>query len=182
MATPVVIRVARAADSTAIAGVHVASWREGYEGLLPTAFLASLSVESYAGRWRDTLGTVTPQSPTTLVAVVAERMVGFCSVGPSRDDDADPTTGELLALYVHPTMWRHGVATALHERAMAELHRRRLVSATLWVLARNTGAQGFYRSLGWVSDEQHKTDWRGDIRLDEVRYRRGNVFPGVDRA
>ena len=48
--------------------------------------------------------------------------------------------------------------------------------ATLWVLTGNKRARRFYEQHGWTADGAQKTDWRGDVRLDEVRYRR--TLPG----
>jgi ribosomal protein S18 acetylase RimI-like enzyme len=44
-------------------------------------------------------------------------------------------------------------------------------AATLWVLKTNQRARHFYERHGWVADGTQKNVWRGDVRLDETRYR-----------
>jgi len=178
MATPsVLVRQAGPADSAAIAETHVAAWRAGYDGLLPAAYLASLSVAAYAERWQHNLSSTQPGDPTTFVGVVGDQVRGFATVGASRDTDAEISTGELWGLYVHPDVWRSGVGSALHGEALTALARRGFLSATLWVLGSNQRAQRFYEGKGWTSDRSEKIEWRGNLRLDEVRYRLTTVHP-----
>ena len=150
--------------------MHVAGWQAGYSGLLPPQYLAGLSVELRAERWRTILADAQAAS-TTLVAELDGAVTGFASVGPSRDDDAAPSTGELWGIYVDPQCWGTGVGHALHEAALQELRDARATGATLWVLQGNQRAAGFYERHGWTADGATKTDWRDDVRLDEVRYR-----------
>ena len=49
------VRSAELDDATAIARVHVATWRSAYRGLLPDEFLASLGLSHYEERWRRSL-------------------------------------------------------------------------------------------------------------------------------
>jgi GNAT superfamily N-acetyltransferase len=167
----VVVRPAELEDATGIAGVHVAGWQAGYAGLLPPAYLAGLSVGQRAERWGTILADAHAAS-TTLVAELDGAITGFASVGPSRDDDAARSTGELWGIYVDPAHWGTGVGHALHEAALQELRDAGATRATLWVLQGNQRAAAFYERHGWTADGATKTDWRDDVRLDELRYRR----------
>jgi GNAT superfamily N-acetyltransferase len=153
----VVVRPADLDDAAGIARVHVAGWQAGYAGLLPAQYLAELSVEQRAERWRiiltDALG-----AGTTLVAELDGAITGFATVGPSRDDDAALGTGELWAIYVNPGLWRTGVGHALHETALQRLRDAGMTSASLWVLQGNQRAMGFYERHGWTADGATKTD------------------------
>lgn len=92
------IRSAAGGDARAIAEVQVESWRAAYRGLLPETYLADLSVERRTAAWE---GILSRAESETLVAVAKQgEVVGFASLGPSRDSDAPEETGELLALYV----------------------------------------------------------------------------------
>jgi ribosomal protein S18 acetylase RimI-like enzyme len=156
-------------DAAGVAVTHVASWRVGYAGQLPDALLASLSVDERTTSWTSWLAE--GSGGRTFIALSDDDTVrGFASVGPSRDDDAMPGTGELWALYTHPDAWRQGVGSALIETAKRELHAMGFQRATLWVLASNDRARRFYESHRWQPHERHKVDWRGDVRLDEVQY------------
>lgn len=89
------IRTATTADAAAIAAVHVAGWQAAYDGLLPPEMLASLSVEDRTAQWAHWLTT----DRRVLVAVLDGVVVGFVSVGVSRDADAVSEDGELDAIY-----------------------------------------------------------------------------------
>jgi L-amino acid N-acyltransferase YncA len=106
------IRPATPEDARAIAKVHVASWRHTYRGLLPDEYLDRLSVEERKKTRREHL-----EDPSgewgTLVADDAGRVVGFSTYGPSRDDDAIPTTGEVPAIYLNPDVIGAGVGREL---------------------------------------------------------------------
>jgi GNAT superfamily N-acetyltransferase len=167
----VLIRTGVPDDALGIARVHVAAWQAGYRGLLPPAFLAGLSVERRADRWAVTLGQTSGAS-TTLVAARGTDLLGFASVGPSRDEDAEPSTAELWAIYAAPEHWGTGVGHQLHEAALDVVRGSGATQATLWVLHGNDRAVRFYERHGWLADGSAKTDWRDDVRLDELRYRR----------
>ncbi len=60
-------------DARAIAGVHVASWRAAYAGLMPDTVLAGLSVEERTASWTRLLAE--PGQHTLVVE--AEEVVGL---------------------------------------------------------------------------------------------------------
>lgn len=167
------VRDAVAGDERQIAEVHVAAWRGGYAGLMPEEFLAGLSADAGAERWRRTLAD--PARPThVLVAadVDTAEILGVATVGPSRDDDAPETTGELWGINLAPTHWGRGVGTALLGAAVDRLRTAGLDNATLWVVDGNVRARRFYERLGWTPDGATKIDNRDNLALHEVRYAR----------
>ena len=71
---------------------------------------------------------------------------------------------ELRAIYVDPTYWGTGVATALHRRAAA--------CTQLDVIAANARARRFYEREGWtLAGEGEPHDFDGTV-VPFVRYRR----------
>ena len=168
------VRVANVADAAGIAAVHVASWRQAYSGLIPQHYLDSLSVQDRTQGWERILSQPPLPGVATLVAELGRGIIGFASIGPSRDDDAEPGTQELWGIYLHPDHWGAGHGHTLHAQAVAGLRATGstvTAEATLWVLAGNKRARRFYEQHAWSVDGAEKTDWRGDVRLDEVRYR-----------
>lgn len=138
------VREAQLEDATAIAEVHVETWRAAYQGLLPDDFLASLSEAGYADRWRRTLSEGTGR---VYVAEDARKIVGFASGGPERAGE-DGFAGELYAIYVlqeaqgrgHGRRLVHAVATGLREAGFHDM--------IVWVLRDNRPARDFYERLG----------------------------------
>ena len=163
------IRAATVEDADGIAEAHVASWQTAYRGLLPQALLDGLSVERRTAQWQRDL-----QSGTFGVHVAidsAGHVGGFISTGPSRDDDATETVGELIAIYLRPPLWSLGIGGRLHASGVAGLATR-FEQATLWVLDGNARSRAFYERRGWQPDGTVKRDTIGDADVVEVRYRR----------
>ena len=169
------VRRAEVGDAAAIARVHVGTWQVAYRGLIPQDYLDRLDAEERRESWARGLATSHWPRSGTLVAECDEGdegVVGFVHVGPSRDDDADPTVGEVAAIYALSTVWGTGVGRALMDAALAGLGEAGYVQATLWVLETNTRARRFYTAAGWRPDGAVKVDATRGFPLSEVRYRR----------
>jgi GNAT superfamily N-acetyltransferase len=143
------IRRAGPEDARAVAEVHVGSWRHAYRGLLPDAYLDRLSVDDREAMWREAFGEV---ASGAFVAEAGDRIVGFASFGPSRDQDAGDGTGEIPAIYVEPSVLGAGVGRELLRAATAALRAEGFGRATLWVLEANERARRFYEKAGWSWD------------------------------
>lgn len=163
------VRPAAIADAPAIAGIHVASWQAAYRGQMPDSVLDNLNVEKRAAFWRSHLA----EHPTaTLVAEWNREIVGFCDVVPSRDKDANPqTTAEIVAIYIHPGHWRRGAGRALCLRALEVARNEHFAAVTLWALASNNAARGFYETIGFRRDGTTKTERMANHELLHVRFR-----------
>jgi len=118
------------------------------------------------------LASPAPRSPV----IVAERghdVVGFVSVGPSRDPETTHDVGELYAIYVDTAEWGRGVGRRLLAEAADAMRSDGFGEATLWVLDDNRRARRAYEASGWTLDGATKEDTvLGDVRVTEVRYRR----------
>ncbi|MET7667228.1 GNAT family N-acetyltransferase [Micromonospora luteifusca] len=167
-------------DAEAVARVHVHGWQAGYAGFMPDEVLGRLNVTAWAQRRRD-VGTADPEHPfTTLLAEVDGLVVGFTTFGPYRRnqdrDDLDPTVGEVVALYVEPSCWGDGTATALLAAARAGFSERGWTGFRAWVLADNRRARRFCERAGLSADGEQSTyqvplaGGRGPVGLVELRY------------
>ena len=162
------LRDAEISDAPALARISVSGWQQAYAGLLPRSYLEALDVDARTRGWVQLLGSGTAQA---IVAELSGVVAGFISFGPSRDADADTSaTAEVYAVYVDPDRWRHGIGRVLLDAAVARS--MPVTACTLWVLAGNIDAQGFYRSQGFEPDGATKTEDRNGVLLHEVRYRR----------
>ncbi|HEU5280162.1 MAG TPA: GNAT family N-acetyltransferase [Gaiellaceae bacterium] len=152
------IRSGTADDADAVARVQVETWQAAYAHALPSEQLQSLSVDRWAEQWR--------RHPP-FVAEVDGDVVGFVSVGASRDADAE---GELYAIYVLPGHWGTGLGRKLIEAGEKELRRLGYRDVVLWVLADNPRARRFYELAGWSPDGETRTLELFGMEIDEVRY------------
>ena len=98
-------------------------------------------------------------------------LVGFSACGESRDDDADPSVGEVRSFFVAADRWREGVGGRLMEAVLDSLRERACTEVTLWSFAANHRANAFYERFDFTRDGAQKTEdaW---AHLPEVRYRR----------
>ena len=142
-----VIRTASLADAERIGLVHAQSWRESYAHIMSPDFVSQISDAERIARWTTNLAV---SEATTRVAELDGEIVGFTSVGASRDDDS-PRDIELWSIYVLSKAARQGVGTALAQASLGE------APAAVWVLEKNADAQAFYRRLGFVADGTRKT-------------------------
>jgi GNAT superfamily N-acetyltransferase len=164
------VRDALASDARAIAHVHVASWWVAYGGQLSERFLRRLSVDERSRTWRSRIAAKRADE-CVLVAERGEDVVGFASGGPTRDKDDDPRrVGEVYAVYMAPEEWGRGGGRRLLDAATQALTSAGFLDASLWVLASNDRARGFYEHLGWRHDGAEKEERFGD-RVTELRYR-----------
>jgi len=143
------VRSATREDATAIARVHVDSWRTTYTGLLPDEVIAAQTVESREASWRRQIAAVL-EDPRRGVILVAEDddlgVVGFTSAGPERERDAD-NDAELYTIYLLEQHQGRRFGRLLFEGAVACLVQRGHRSMRVWVLAGNP-AEGFYVHMG----------------------------------
>ncbi len=166
----IAIRTASVADAERIAAVHIASWREAYADVVPQEYLDSLDHAARTEQWRETF-TYLDRGTSVWVAEEEREVLGFASLGPSRDEDADRTTMEIYTIYLEPSAWGRGVARELMRTVLAALPPGAAV--TLWVLAANERAQVFYRRNGFTADGVERMEEIGGQHFREVRYRRG---------
>jgi RimJ/RimL family protein N-acetyltransferase len=155
----VVIRDAVPSDARAIAEVHVASWRWAYRDDLPAEFLDGQSVDDRERAWSGWLAPDQPGAGTVVAEL--DRIVGFCSFAPSRDNDATERTAEVLTIYLLPEAAGRGIGRDLFTTATERLRAFGYGRATLWVMASNDRSRRFYEAAGWSWDgttSEHRFD------------------------
>lgn len=162
------IEPATLADARRVAEVHVQAWQAAYVGIVPDAYLASLSVDKRETMWRE---AIEKQVPELLVARVDGEVAGWVAFDGSRDAGAATGTGEIWALYVDPAHWSSGMGRALWRRARARLLERGVDSITLWVLAANARAINFYEAAGFALEPGSAKGFElGGRQVQELRY------------
>src|SRR5436305_14600333 len=100
------VRLATGEDAAAVEAIRIGGWQIAYRHIFPADELDALPVD--ASRWRERLASP-PPGWTTFVCESEDGVVGFASVGPSRDFAG---VGELYAIYVDPEAWSAGAGRA----------------------------------------------------------------------
>lgn len=151
------IRPSLVQDAEALADLHLDVWEEAYRDLLPVEALEGrrLNRDHRVDSWRKLLA----EGPSTVTLAEVEdgnRLMGFVSSGPGRDD---ATIGlpdlEVMALYVRAEIYGTGIGYMLLRSAISS------AAAYLWVLQGNERAVHFYERQGFSFDGAEKKAWTG---------------------
>jgi len=169
------IRRATIADAAAIAFVHVASWRSTYAGIVPDAYLASLSQQDRAESWEQ---CIAGQQAIVLVAEAEAGVFGFVCGGTMREPIAS-YEAELYAIYLLHDRQRRGTGRRLAESLVSALHAEGFKGMAVWVLEKNP-AVAFYKRLGAIQIAEKTIDIGGSL-LEELALGWPDLDLGFDR-
>lgn len=177
------VRQARVSDVSAIARVHIDTWRAAYHGLVPDDYLARLSYEESEGIWGGLISEMGREDPARRSLHVAEGprgVVGFAMGGPRRQGDP-AYAGELQGVYVLPDHQRQGLGLALTRATVERLLDAGMRSMLVWVLADNHPSRRFYEALGGKPSGGQDIEI-GGATLGEVSYGWSDIsrLPGRD--
>jgi L-amino acid N-acyltransferase YncA len=158
------IRKAGIEDAGAIAFVQVETWKTTYAGIVPDAYLSSLSVESRTEKWQEQF-----QDGTTLIFVAedASGVFGFASGGELREpiDDYD---AELYAIYLLKEKQQQSAGKLLLRKLAEALRARGFHSMIAWVLEKNPSV-GFYLRVGGSAAAEKQIEI-GGVPLRELAF------------
>lgn len=163
------VRKAEEKDIERIAHIHVKTWQCAYKGQIPDEYLAKLSLEKRNSMWTDAIRDP-HENRQILVAELDGKVIGFCSGGPSRDEDADKTPGEVYAIYIDQDNLGKGAGSALMKEIFQFLKDKGFYTVSLWVLATNQLAKKFYEKHGWKFDGHTKTELKDGVTFHEERF------------
>lgn len=163
------IRDAEPTDARAIATIHVKTWQYAYKGQIPDSYLKALSIKERTQGWQKQI-TKPDKGVHTLVLTIDRKIVGWCTAGASRDDDAQSQIGEIYGIYIHPDYIGKKLGTRLITHALNILKEEGYKKATLWVLKTNKKTRKWYKKNGFKPDGKKKTEKKGSVELSEVRY------------
>ena len=141
------IRTATKADLPNIAALHIQSWRDAYEGILPASFLGTPLEQEFTRLWRD----IDIEARDVVLVAKNKGLYGFIAVW------CRPTP-YIDNLHVKPPLRSKNIGTALMRSAAEELLVREHKTAYLWVFERNPKAIRFYERMGGIITEKASQD------------------------
>lgn len=162
------VRPATQADIPDISRVHVDAWRTAYRGIIPDAFLDTLSYPKHEERHHRYMAK--PDTLYFIAETPADGIIGFLMGGRERTGDPHHA-GEIYAIYLLHEHRRRGTGSALVAQWANALRGAGMNSAMVWVLADNTSAVRFYQrtgasylreqpiEIGGVSLKEHAYGW-----------------------
>ena len=150
-------RVPTLADAEAIARLHVASWREAYQGIVPSSILDNVDVEDRILRWRGYLAG----EGVTFLAEVDGVAVGFIRAGALPEPMVEGADGHIFALYVLRRHHRRGIGRRLLGLVAGEWLARGGRALSIGVLTENAPALAFYQGVGASFVQAETYRWEG---------------------
>jgi GNAT superfamily N-acetyltransferase len=158
-----VVRLATPRDARVVASVYLVSWRAAYQGLLTDDELEVQAQLRASYDWDAAI------AQTNRIVAVAEDdgIVGVVEC------EHTPLTGGrpwLHMLYVIPSAWGTGAATALLDKALAAVDRSRHRTVWLRVVEDQARARRFYERQGWRLDDEMPPATNGLFRLLHYRH------------
>lgn len=141
------VRPARPEDAERIARVQLSTWRQAYEGLLPTETLDTPE-EQVAAVWLNAIETRAPRS-RVLVAMERAELVGFLASAPDTDGGL-----EVSAVLVEPRWGRRGHGSRLLAAAVEHWRGDGDTAAATWTWEDEPALSGFLKQAGWAPDGQ----------------------------
>jgi GNAT superfamily N-acetyltransferase len=156
------VRQALPEDAPGIASVQVESWKTTYAGIVPDAFIASLTVAEQTLRWQEPL---VARSASIFVAEDQSGIFGFAAGGAHREALGDYDT-ELYAIYLFRDRQQQGAGRALVGAVAEALRAQGFHRMLVWVLEQNPAVE-FYSHLGAIEVAQKFIEI-GGVSLPEL--------------
>jgi len=157
-------------DASGIAYVHVKTWQEAYQGIVPDGYLNQLSVQVKTENWKSHI----KNNPSSILVLEADvGIVGFCCFGPCRDPEFNKAhTWEIYSIYVLPEEWHKGYGSVLWQEVVRRAQKNAILNLYLWVFEANKDARRFYESRGMINraTDQPKCFVKEGISVPEIRY------------
>lgn len=159
----VFIRLAQIEDAIPIAEIHILSWQHSYKGIVHQSYLDhGFDIVERTKRWKENLSQ---PDPKTFVALTDKRIVGFASIGSSREKKYS-NYAELYAIYFHPDFMSKGYGTALFNYVCDDALKQGFTKFFTVVLKENKSARNFYErnSATLIQNSEY------DLTIDEQPY------------
>jgi ribosomal protein S18 acetylase RimI-like enzyme len=170
--TPVIadsVRLALPAEAEQVAALQRRGWSAGLPDPATGQLLASVSLAEMTDSWLAAIQRPPLAQLRVLVAVTADRVVGFAAIGPSNDPDADPGSDALIAEFVvDPHARRQGHGSRLLHACVDTLRADGFARATWWVRSDDDALRGFLTGTGWDADGAH-TEVAMDAKSPRVK-------------
>ncbi|MHA1512147.1 MAG: GNAT family N-acetyltransferase [Promethearchaeota archaeon] len=165
------IRKAVVTDASAITTIGVKTWQTAYKGIIPQAYLNSLSINDRIPKWAQRISNMKENKKEFFVAEIHNQkgieIVGFSMSGPSHFEDFK-IDGDLHAIYVLPKYWKQGIGTLLFNSVIKSFLKKNFKTMIIWALKENS-AGNFYKKLGGIP-KFHKTLTYGGKELEVLGF------------
>ncbi|MFC1616383.1 GNAT family N-acetyltransferase [Patescibacteria group bacterium] len=160
------IRPAKTSDATDLARINVTGWQKAYKDILCPDILKKQSIPERTKQFEQAIKDKTEE---TYILEDDGKMIGFTTIGASRDDDKNKNTGEIWGIYIDSKYWKQGYGRKLADYGEKILIKRGYKEIILWVLKENMASRKFYEKIGFkVEGKTQKLERCGNAEV--IRY------------
>ena len=146
-AADVSVRPAVPGDEVAVTAIQIESWRSAHGDVLGAAVIDALDVPRMQEQWAGAVSSPPGPGFAVLVALAADRIVGFAAVSP----------GQLVALEVQPSHQRSGHGSRLLSAAVDRLRQDGSEEIVAWILDGDSAREQFLGGAGLGPDHRART-------------------------
>lgn len=166
------VRPARNEDAEAMGIAQVQSWQCVFAPILGKELVAALSADQFAQTWAKTIATYGDSSDHHLfVARDEKKVVGFITMRPSPDPDAENSEHEISSLIVAPDETRRGHGSRLLAAAADIARAGEVPALTTWIVDGDDAREAFFSGAGFAADGAYRTwDVGSDSSVSERRW------------
>ncbi|MEM8830863.1 MAG: GNAT family N-acetyltransferase [Cyanobacteria bacterium P01_G01_bin.19] len=167
-----IIREAIKQDISAIAKVHVDTWRTTYKGIFSDEFLDNMSYQKREQGWHRVFREALHNNFTYVAENDSRQIIGFANAGSEREDNP-VYKGELYAIYILENFQQLGIGKKLVGKVVEKFEEMQINSMLVWVLKDNP-AYFFYEKLGGTKVKEKEIE-RKENKLIEIAYGWTNI-------
>lgn len=157
-------RIANIEDATGVAKVQVDSWRTTFKGIVPDAFLESLSYAKREPIWKRAI----IENNLYIAEDENGHVIGFSAGGKERTSNYESYSGELYTIFILKEHQGKGLGRLLVKLVVDDLIVNKLNSMLIWVIKENPACQ-FYKALGGKEIDTREIEIGGK-KLTEIAY------------
>lgn len=160
------IRKATLKDVNTISKIYALSWKFVYKGIVPQKYLDELKYNFWVSSFQDWINS---NILTVQVIYENEIPVGCVAYGKARDAKF-ANWGEIVSIYLLPDHVRKGYGQKLFNKAIIDMKANGYENFYLWVLKENINAIKFYKSNGFICNNDECTCEIMNKQLVDVRF------------
>ncbi len=166
------VRLAWPSEAGAIAALQRRGWAASLSTAVSRSLLAEVDEQEMRTAWAAVITRPPNARQRVLVALQGARLVGFATVVPGQDADADPAVdGEVDEFWIDPPAQRRGHGSRLLNACADTLRADGFVSARWWLAGDDDARRRFLAAAGWAPDGGRREIGSpdGTVRLRQVR-------------
>ncbi|MBC8129662.1 MAG: GNAT family N-acetyltransferase [Rhizobiaceae bacterium] len=158
------VRFAEDRDAGELAEIHASSWLGAYRGIIPHKSLTKMVERRGSAWWTKAIHN----RAAILVLEFGDEIAGYATLGKNRTS-ALSVGGEIYEIYLQPKFQGLGFGRRLFGAGRTLLQDRGMHGLSVWALADNDTAMGFYASIGGADIAEGEETFEG-VKLRKVAF------------